>query len=408
MKARTMSFAIKEQFDVGLDKLESEGIIEQVESSPLASPTVAVWKPSGSVRICADNSKRIIANSDLEQYPLPTIEEIRTKLSEGQKFSALDLSQAYHQLELEENSRVYTTINTHRGLDHYKRLPFGIHSAVSIFQRTIGKFTGRYQRLCGLRWWQHHYGKEWRRTYEMPGESFTEVAGLWHAFESWEITTDATKHITSLGHVFTANGVSPSPDKIRAMVEANPPTSVSEHSRLTTFRNKPRDVAFPSWNQLVSETLEELSTTGLVYFNWHSSFLNIFECLFCSIDFVVSADTSQTFVRTRFYMMKNAPYAWENFHACPFTRFQKPQQLGLERRVLVVFSETNSEWLPSACARPQLCPCNEKRKGGKEEEWWKSEEKDPCLDSENSIRLGPDKPSNSENTSKTRRSSSCR
>ena len=34
--------------------------------------------------------------------------------------------------------------------------------------------------------------------------------------------------ITSLGHVFTANGVTPSPDKIRTMVEANPPTSVSE------------------------------------------------------------------------------------------------------------------------------------------------------------------------------------
>ena len=88
MIARTMPFAIKEQFDVALDKLESEGIIEQVESSPLASPSVAVWKPSGSIRTCADNSKRIIANSDLERYPLPTIEEIRTKLIEGQKFSA--------------------------------------------------------------------------------------------------------------------------------------------------------------------------------------------------------------------------------------------------------------------------------------------------------------------------------
>ena len=71
-------------------------------------------------------------------------------------------------------------------------------------------------------------------------------------------------------------------------------------------------------------------------------------------------------------------------------------------------AKTNSEWLPSACARSQLCPCNEKGKGGKEKEWWKSEEKDPYLDSENSIRLGPDKPSNSENTSKTRRSRSCR
>ena len=29
-----------------------------------------------------------------------------------------------------------------------------------------------------------------------------------------------------------------------------------------------------------------------------------------------------------FDITKNAPYAWGNFHACAFTRFQKPQQLG--------------------------------------------------------------------------------
>ena len=122
-----------EQFDVSLDKLESEDIIEQGELQPWASPTVPVRKPHGSIRICADYSKTIKANSDLERYPLPTIEEIRTKLSGGQEFSTLDLSQAYHQLELEENSRVCTTINTHGGLYQYKRLPFGIRSAVSIF-----------------------------------------------------------------------------------------------------------------------------------------------------------------------------------------------------------------------------------------------------------------------------------
>ena len=34
--------------------------------------------------------------------------------------------------------------------------------------------------------------------------------------------------------------------------------------------------------------------------------------------------------RTPYFVVditKNAPYAWENFHACAITRFQKPQQL---------------------------------------------------------------------------------
>ena len=55
----------------------------------------------------------------------------------GKKFTKIDLSQAYHQLELTPESRKYTTINTHLGLYQYKRLTFGVSSAVSIFQRTI-------------------------------------------------------------------------------------------------------------------------------------------------------------------------------------------------------------------------------------------------------------------------------
>ena len=89
-----MPFSVKEHVDAALDKLEADGIIEKVASSPWASPTVPVRKPNGSIRVCADYSKTINANSDLEQYPFPTIDKIRTKLRGGKKFSTLDLSQA--------------------------------------------------------------------------------------------------------------------------------------------------------------------------------------------------------------------------------------------------------------------------------------------------------------------------
>ena len=58
-------------------------------------------------------------------------------MGQGKKYTKLDLSQAYHQLELHPDSRKYTTINTIQGLYQYKRLPFGIHSAVAIFQRVM-------------------------------------------------------------------------------------------------------------------------------------------------------------------------------------------------------------------------------------------------------------------------------
>ena len=55
----------------------------------------------------------------------------------GQKYTKLDLCQAYQQVELEEESRKYVVINTHRGLFEYTRLPFGVSSAPGIFQRVM-------------------------------------------------------------------------------------------------------------------------------------------------------------------------------------------------------------------------------------------------------------------------------
>ena len=49
----------------------------------------------------------------------------------------LDLTHAYLQLELDDESKKLVTINTQKRLFQYNRLPFGVSAAPSIFQRTI-------------------------------------------------------------------------------------------------------------------------------------------------------------------------------------------------------------------------------------------------------------------------------
>ena len=44
------------------------------------------------------------------------------------------MSQAYQQIELDEASKQFTVINTHKGLFTYNRLPFGTSSVPAIFQ----------------------------------------------------------------------------------------------------------------------------------------------------------------------------------------------------------------------------------------------------------------------------------
>ena len=65
--------------------------------------------------------------SKLDSYPIPKADDLFTALAGGKLFSKLDLSYAYLQLMLDEESRKFTTINTQKGLFQYKRLPLVFH-----------------------------------------------------------------------------------------------------------------------------------------------------------------------------------------------------------------------------------------------------------------------------------------
>ena len=73
-------------------------------------------KKDGSVRLCGDYKVTVNPELQAEQYSLPRIEDIFANLAGGQKLSKTDLRQAYHQLEMEEDSKKYLPINTHMGL----------------------------------------------------------------------------------------------------------------------------------------------------------------------------------------------------------------------------------------------------------------------------------------------------
>jgi hypothetical protein len=59
-----------------------------------------------------------------ERYPIPTTEEVLQDLNGSAVFSKLDIKMAYHQSELDTQSREITTFMTHRGMYRYKRLLF--------------------------------------------------------------------------------------------------------------------------------------------------------------------------------------------------------------------------------------------------------------------------------------------
>ena len=149
---RRIPYHIREKVHDALVELEKIDIIERVpENQP--TPTLGVSycrstkKKDGGVRICVDMRS---ANEAIQRirHPIPTVEDVSFELNGAQYFSKLDLSQTYHQLELEEDSRYITTFSTHLGLFRYKRLNYGTNAAAEIFQYTL---QGQLQGLKGVK-----------------------------------------------------------------------------------------------------------------------------------------------------------------------------------------------------------------------------------------------------------------
>ncbi|XP_018402050.1 PREDICTED: uncharacterized protein K02A2.6-like [Cyphomyrmex costatus] len=131
---RPVAYAILPLVDAELTRLEQNGIISPIKYSDWATPIVVVRKKNGKIRICPDFSTGLNESLEPNRYPLPLPDEIFSQLSNCKYFSQLDLSDAFLQIEIEEQSRHLLTINTHRGLYVYNRLPFGVTIAPGEFQ----------------------------------------------------------------------------------------------------------------------------------------------------------------------------------------------------------------------------------------------------------------------------------
>ena len=136
-KPRSVPLAYRETVDAELEKQIQQGLWEPVHHSKWAAPLVVVPKADGKLRICGDYKLTINRAAKVDQYPLPRVEELFSKLSGCKVFSKIDLKSAYNQLVLDEKSREFLTVNTPRGLLRPLRLSYGYASAVSLFQRTM-------------------------------------------------------------------------------------------------------------------------------------------------------------------------------------------------------------------------------------------------------------------------------
>uniref|UniRef100_A0AAV2JTD4 Gypsy retrotransposon integrase-like protein 1 n=4 Tax=Knipowitschia caucasica TaxID=637954 RepID=A0AAV2JTD4_KNICA len=235
-KARPVPYAIRQKVEAELDRLEADGILSKVDWSPWATPIVPVAKKSGAVRVCGDFKITINPVLQAEQYPLPRIEDIFANLAGGKRFTKVDLAEAYLQMEIEEDSKMFLTINTLKGLYRYNRLVFGVASAPAIWQRAMD------QVLQGIPGTQC-YLDDIIVTGANDNEHLENLHKVLQRLQDYGLRARRDKCeffkpcITYCGHTIDAQGLHKCKEKINAVMKAPQPQDVQQLRSFLGFIN---------------------------------------------------------------------------------------------------------------------------------------------------------------------------
>jgi hypothetical protein len=226
-RPRPIPYALKNKVEKELERLQESKVIKPVEISDWTAPIVPVVKPDGSIRICGDYRVTVNKVAKVDAHPIPRAEDLFASLSGGKSFTKLDVAHAYLQLPLDEESQKMVTINTHKGLFQYQRLPFGISSAPAIFQRKMESILKGIPHVCV-------YIDDILITGPSSDEhlaslklvlSKLEEAGMHLKREKCSFLMPSVEY---LGHKISAEGILPTDDKVGAIKKEPIPQNVAE------------------------------------------------------------------------------------------------------------------------------------------------------------------------------------
>ena len=199
-----------------VQRMLSEKIIEP-SRSPWASPVLLVKKKDGTMRFCVDYRKlNLVTVKDV--YPLPRIDDSLAALSTGRYFSTLDLLQGYHQIPMATNSKEKSAFITGDGLYQFLVMPFGLTNAPATFQRFMDAVLSGYKwrtllvymdDICVFSGSFEQHLIDLKDVFECMKQARLKLKpSKCHLFQT---------KINFLGHVVSDQGISPDPDKVKAI-----------------------------------------------------------------------------------------------------------------------------------------------------------------------------------------------
>ena len=232
---RHLPVAIIERVQRKLEEMTTDGIIEKVnQPTDWVYSMLVVSKPSteadgeSKIRICLDPRDLNVAIKR-GHFPMPTIEEIATRLNGAKVFRVFDASDGFCPVELDEDSSLLTTFNTPFGRHRWKRMPFGIKSAPEVWQRKMREHIEGLKEVEVIAddFVIVGYGDtptEWQADHDRNVRAFLDRCR--------ERTLKLNKNkarlkqheVPFIGHILTPQGFKLDPCKVKAIVDKPGPT----------------------------------------------------------------------------------------------------------------------------------------------------------------------------------------
>ena len=214
-----------------LESWLKQGIIRP-SKSPYASQVVIVRKKTGEICLCVD-FRKLNAISIRDSFPLPRIEEALQAVQAAVWFTSFDLAQGYLQMAMEEADIPKTAFKAGTsGLFEFTRMPFGLTNAGASFCRLMEMVIGDQQFVTLL-----FYLDDICIFADSADQMLDHIELVFSRLKKFSLKVKPKKsfffqtEVSFLGHILSAKGISPNPEKVDKVRDwPLPKTSKEVHS----------------------------------------------------------------------------------------------------------------------------------------------------------------------------------